>query len=157
MEELHAFAAIESARKAKVFEECDIEPWTEIAKRANNNIDVLSAVGGKWCTETDVEHLQHWRGQMQADVQNQNPEFDATSIATINQDDLGNVAPLQDVLTHNKQEPSVLYLEDTHVTEEALKPVEERMLRKTNTERTTLSPVICKRPWQVINQPLYGC
>ena len=28
--------------------------------------------------ETDVEHLQQWRGQMQADVQNQNPEFDAT-------------------------------------------------------------------------------
>ena len=54
----------------------------------------------------------------------------ATSIATINQDDLGNVAPLQDVLMHNKQEPSVLYLKDTHVPEEALKPVEERMLRK---------------------------
>ena len=130
MEELHAFAAIESARKAKVFEECNIEPWTEIEKRANNNIDVPSAVGGKWCTESDVEHLQEWRGQMQADVQKQNPEFDATSIATINQDDLGNVAPLQDVLTHNEQEPSVLYLEDSHVAEEALKPVEERMLRK---------------------------
>ena len=129
MEELHAFTAIESARRAKVFEEQGIEPWTEIEKHGNNSIDFLSVLGGKWCTEADVEHLVQWRGQMQADVQRQNPDIDATNIARIGENEIGNVVSLQDVLQDGQQGPSVLYLDDVQVPEEALKPVEECMLR----------------------------
>ena len=66
---------------------------------------------------------------MQADVQRQNPDIDATNIARIGENDIGNMVSLQDVLQDGEQEPSVLYLDDAHVPEEALKPVEERMLR----------------------------
>ena len=54
MEDLHAYMATESARMVKMFEEPDIEPWTEMEKRSNGSTDLLSVLGGRRSDEADL-------------------------------------------------------------------------------------------------------
>ena len=54
MEDLHAYMATESARMAKMFEEPDIDPWTEMEKRSNGSIDLVSVLGGRRSNEADL-------------------------------------------------------------------------------------------------------
>ena len=124
MEDMHAFTALESARIGKVFEEANIESWTEIAKQSNNTIDLESALGGRRSNNVDLQNLIQWRVQMQADIQKQNPDFDATGISGIQEDNIGDVLHLDEISEGVTDGPSVSYLDNEHGAERALTAVD---------------------------------
>ena len=129
MEDMHAFTAIESARMGKVFEEVNIEPWTEVEKRSNSSIQLDSAVGGRRSNNVDLQNLIRWRVQMQADIQKQNPDFGATSTTGIDEDNIGDVVPLDHMSSDVTDGPSVWYLDNEHGAEKALTAVDPTQLR----------------------------
>ena len=129
MEDMHAFTAIESARMGKVFEEVNIEPWTEVEKRSNSSIQLDSAVGGRRSNNVDLQNLIRWRVQMQADIQKQNPDFGPTSTTGIDEDNIGDVVPLDHMSSDVTDGPSVWYLDNEHAAEKALTAVDPTQLR----------------------------
>ena len=129
MEDLHAFSAIESARFAKLFEEDSIELWTEAEKRSNTELDLQFMLGGRRCDDEDVQNMLQWKTQMEADVERQNIEFDATSFIRASEEDFANVIGL-DILSNDIADiPGVTYVGGEHRAEEALAPVDPSMLR----------------------------
>ena len=112
----------------KVFEEANVEPWTEVEKRSNGCIDLESALGGRKSDNIDLRNLTQWRVQMQADIQKQNPDFKVTSPTEIHPDDIGNVVRLDETSDDVTDGPSVWYLDDEHGAEKTLNAAEPNEL-----------------------------
>ena len=128
MEDLHAFSAIESARFTRLFEERDSEAWTEAEKRSNSPVDLQFALGGRRCENGDLQNMIQWKAQMEADIQRQNPDFNATSFPYADEDDLGTVLSLDKMSNTIAEEPGISYLHESRA-EEALSAVDPSMLR----------------------------
>ena len=128
MEDMHAFTAIENARMGKVFEEADVEAWTEVEKRSNKIIALESALGGKRSNNADLQNLIQWRMQMQKDIQKQNPDFDTSTFTEIDEDHVGDVVDLDQMSGDIPEGPSVCYLDKEHGVEEVLSAVEPTQL-----------------------------
>ena len=129
MEDVHAFTAIESARMGKVFEEANIVPWTELEKQSNRNIDLNLVVGGRRSDNIALQNLMKWRKQMQDDIQKQNPDFNATCTTAIDQEIIGDVIQLGEILRETMDSPSVSYLDNEYGAEKALTAVDSTKLR----------------------------
>lgn len=95
----------------------------------NSGIDLQFLLGGKWCNGEDFQTMLRWKTQMEADVQRQNIDFDATSFIQASEEDFVNVIGLDNLLNDLADTPGVMYVADEHRAEESLTPVDPSMLR----------------------------
>ena len=127
MEDMHAFTAIESARTGKVFEEANVESWTEVEKRSNSGIVLESALGGRRSNDADLQNLIQWRLQMQADIHKQNLDWDSTSGSAPHENNT-DVVHFDEISGDQTDGPSIWYLDNEHGAEKALTTVDPNQL-----------------------------